>query len=175
MHQDFPNLEFSHSNADRFIFRDLEAKDAESLLSIYSDKEAMKYRASKNLSTLEDSRSFIAQQRKIQDQSLMLRKGVEWMENNSLIGTVMFKFYTTNPGYCEIGYSIGSGYWNRGFGRAIVERMTEVLHSNETISRVGAWTIQENIASAKILEMNGFKKHKQDKYPSSFLYLKDLG
>ncbi len=137
-------------------FRTLTFTDAPKLFHIYSDKEAMKYRGSKPIETIDDAKDFIANQSSKKEQTLTIRKGVILTQTKDLIGTVMFRYQEQKTDICEIGYSIGRRYWGQGLGKEIVKLMIKDLSENKNINDIIAWSHKENLASIKILERFDF-------------------
>jgi len=168
----FPQI--NNYESERLIFRDLEQKDAKKLLDIYADKEAMKYRGSKAMTTIDDAVNFIINQKTEFENVYTIRKGIETKEKKELIGSVMYKYDAKMETECEIGYSIGANFWNRGFGRAIIKAMLKNLKEQGKITLVKAWTRKGNVASTRILELNGFQQIEQDKFADAYLYVKKL-
>ena len=166
--------QIDNCESERLRFRDLEQYDAQRLFQIYSDKEAMKYRGSKPMTTLEDAKTFILNQRLEEEHRYTFRQGIEIKETQELIGSILFRFYKDISTECVIGYSIGADFWNRGFGREIVKLLVEQIKALKNIEAIKAYTRKENIASSKILELNGFKKVAQEEFPNSYLYLKNF-
>jgi len=74
-------------------FRPLKMSDVDDLFEIYSDQEAMKYRGSKPMKTIDDAKRYVEDQELFKDQTLTIRKGVELMKTKELIGSVMFRFH----------------------------------------------------------------------------------
>lgn len=159
---------------DKLRFRKLEWDDVRQLFEIYSDKEAMKYRGSKPMETLEDAKAFIDNQKLVEKGVSTIRKGVELAATKELIGSVMYRFIENRKMECEIGYSIGRQYWGQGYGRAIVKKVVDIMKMQQDFHKLIAWTRKENIASIKILEKNGFQRVEEDKYPESYLYKKTI-
>ncbi|MFK7808445.1 MAG: GNAT family N-acetyltransferase [Saprospiraceae bacterium] len=154
-------------------FRKMTVKDAHSLLKIYSDKEAMKYRGSKPMESIEDAREFVNTQELLKGTTLTIREGIESLEENKIIGSVMFRFNESKKEECEIGYSIGRKFWGKGYGKEIVKLMLKSLEQNRAITNIIAWSNKMNIASIKILERNGFERIKQvDENADNYLYQK---
>ena len=157
---------------DKIRFRDLVLDDITSLCEIYSDKEAMKYRGSKPIETTEDAKEYISNQKLLKGSVLTIRKGIELLNPQELMGSVMYRFDKTQEKECEIGYSIGRKFWGKGFGKEIVKMLLESIQENKDIQNVIAWTNKENIASIKILERNGFQRVEQDNNSANYLYRK---
>ena len=159
----------------RIKFRTLIKEDAQKLFEIYSDKEAMKFRGSEPLETISDALKFIQSQNLDSDKSLTIRKGVELVDDQELIGSVMFRYHKQKQGECEIGYSIGRKYWGKGLGKAILHLILEDLKKDKQITSAIAWSKIENIASIKILEYSGFEfQGEEDEVYESRLYAIDL-
>lgn len=154
-------------------FRTLAIGDIKSLCEIYSDKEAMKYRGSKPIETVEDAEEYIKNQKILIGSVLTIRKGIISLKDQELIGSVMYRFDENQPEKCEIGYSIGRKFWGKGFGKEIVKNLLESIEENQGIQNVIAWTNKQNIASIKILEHNGFQRIEQEENSANYLYSKE--
>jgi len=157
----------------KVIFRELTEEDAEELYKIYSNKEAMKYRGSKAMESIEDARLFVRNQKMQEEDTFTIRKGIEIKEGKQLIGTVMCRFFEAREWECEIGYSIGQEYWGQGLGKEVVKLLVEVIESKEEVGKIVAWSKKENIASIKVLEKNGFELVEQMRYLDSHLYSRE--
>jgi len=138
-------------------FRPLTPADAQSLFAIYADKEAMKFRGSKPMETLQDAEQYIRDQRVKKCSVLTLREGVEFKNRNVLIGSVMYRYDETKPEECEIGYSIGRTFWGRGFGHTILQQMLKALQDRADIKQIIAECHKDNMASIKVLAKAGFE------------------
>lgn len=155
-------------------FRKLSLDDIKSLHEIYSDKEAMKYRGSSPIETIEHALIFIRNQELLVGGILTIRKGIELSETQELIGSVMYKFDEGKRRECEIGYSIGRRFWGKGYGKEIVRILLETIQENKDIDKVIAWSHQENIASIKILKKNGFLRIENQGNSNNYLYHKKI-
>ncbi len=153
-----------------FQYRTLNTNDCISLLAIYSDAEAMKYRSSQPMRSIEDAHSFIQNQLVKTEDTTTIRKAVVLKETNTLIGSIMLRYFHDDPDSCLIGYSIGKMYWNKGYGKQIIADIIHYLKIETEVRIIQAWTIKENIASQKILEHNNFIRIPQSEYPESYLY-----
>ncbi len=167
-------IETTVFESERLRFRKLKPIDAGKLFEIYSNEEAMRFRKSPPMKSLEDAMNFIRHQTHETDTHYSLRKGIELKNTEELIGSVLYLYHKNKISEYFIGYSIGEKYWRRGFGRELVGLLIESLRDTENIQHIKAWTKTENIASQKILEFHNFEKFEQDEFPDSFLYHKDL-
>ena len=75
-------------------------------------------------------------------------------ESGKLIGIILY--FDEKEGSCEIGYGIGSGYWNRGYVTEAVKRFLEYLFRGKGFSKVYASFFTGNEASGRVMEKCGF-------------------
>ncbi len=155
-------------------FRELNLKDTSQLYKIYSDKDAMKYRGSKSMEGVEDAKEFVQNRCETKGNILTIRKGVELLKDNKLIGSLMIRMDNNNSNECEIGYSIGRQFWKEGYGTEIVALLIYNIKKNKEIKYIIAWSHMENTASIKILERNGFCRVKNNTTEENYLYRKIL-
>ena len=161
--------------SEKVKFRELTMTDTGMLFGIYSDKEAMKYRGSKPMQTIDDAKNFVKNTKVKKMEILTIRKGIELVKTKELIGSVMYRFNENKKNECEIGYSIGRQFWGKGLGKEIVKTMIKAIKEKNEINKIVAWSNKENIASVKILEKIGFKRISQTEYENSYLYHKIIG
>lgn len=158
----------------RLKTRTLLEGDAERLYSIYSDKEAMKFRGSAPMESLEDAQNMIRNQTTIENAIQKVRLGIVDKANAKLVGTLLFKFNKEVSNQCEIGYSFDKGEWNKGYGSETIKMTLDKLQKEEPINRVLAWCKKGNNASIRILEKNGFVYEHQTEFSNSSLYIINL-
>jgi len=158
--------------SEKVKFRELIITDTVKLYEIYSDKEAMKYRGSKAMRTIEEAENFIKNKSLKKMEILTIRKAIELMQTKELIGSAMYRFDENKKYECEIGYSIGRQFWGQGLGKEIVKMMVKAIEEKNEINKIVAWSNKDNLASIKILEKIGFKRISQTLHPDSFLYHK---
>jgi len=58
----------------------------------------------------------------------------------------------------EIGYWIGQDYWGKGIGTMVVAELTRKAFEEFKLQRIYAEVFENNLASARVLEKNGFKQ-----------------
>ncbi|MEM9675040.1 MAG: GNAT family N-acetyltransferase [Bacteroidota bacterium] len=157
---------------DLIILRELNMGDVHQLYAIYSDKEAMKYRGSKPMETIEDAKDYVRNKEVKEKEVTTIRKGVELTKTKELIGSVMYRFSEKSTHEYEIGYSIGRQFWGQGLGKEIVKTMLKAIEAKNEIKDIVAWCNKENIASIKILEDVGFRRVHRIDHLNSYLYIK---
>ncbi|MVX36329.1 GNAT family N-acetyltransferase [Myroides sp. LoEW2-1] len=139
----------------RLYFRPLVIEDKEQLLYIYSDKEAMKHRASKPLETLEDAENMVKQAHREWESKTKVRLAVVQQENDVLIGTAMYFF--ESPTVVEIGFSIGKDFWKYGYGQEGTEGLMEYIKANEpNVNTIVGIARSANDKSIKMMQNIGF-------------------
>ena len=76
-------------------------------------------------------------------------------ETGRLIGIVLY--FDEADGACEIGYGIGSEYWNRGYVTEAVRRFLDYLFREKGFQRVYASFFTGNEASRRVMEKCGMR------------------
>ncbi len=74
-------------------------------------------------------------------------------ETGRLIGII--SCFDEKDGSCEIGYGIGSGYWNRGYATEAVHRFLDYLFREKRLKTVYASFFTGNDASRRVMEICG--------------------
>ena len=74
-------------------------------------------------------------------------------ETGKLIGIVLY--FDAKDDACEIGYGIGSRYWNRGYTTEAVKRFLEYLFEEKGFRTVCASFFTGNDASRRVMEKCG--------------------
>lgn len=100
---------------ERLFIRNLEESDSESMFEIYSDKEAMKFRANQPFENLSEAIEMIKQSNKDYELGLKFRFAIIKKETKELIGTILYFTDNKNSEICTIGYSLGKNFWKQGF------------------------------------------------------------
>ncbi|MBR5031398.1 MAG: GNAT family N-acetyltransferase [Clostridia bacterium] len=72
-----------------------------------------------------------------------------------LIGIILY--FDENGGECEIGYGLGSGYWNNGYASEAVRAFLEYLFVQKGMRSVCASFFTGNDASKRVMEKCGMR------------------
>ncbi len=78
--------------------------------------------------------------------------------DGNVVGTIGAYNYCAEDASIEIGYSIFQKHWNKGYASQAVRLACKNLDSDENINTIKAWCANSNIASARVLENNGFTR-----------------
>lgn len=138
----------------RLHFRDLTTKDAAALIQIYSDVEAMKFRANPPILNIEDALKMVEQAQQKDQQFSSRRWAAVRNDTNVLIGTFVLNYDSQNR-TCTIGYSIGKTHWNKGYGKELLSAMVKEVKS-ANYQTIKALVHPQNLASIAILEKQQF-------------------
>lgn len=156
------------NGTERLHFRPLQIEDAQRILDIYSDKEAMKYRASGPILNHTQAIDMIRRAMVERTRGLVHRIAVVQSSSNTLMGTVLIKHAPTNT-ESFIGYSLDQQFWNKGYGTEVVGAIVQHLKS-KACPLIKARVHPQNIGSIKILEKQGFHQVHQTEFPDLYLY-----
>lgn len=74
-------------------------------------------------------------------------------ETEKLIGIILY--FDEKDDSCEIGYGIGSEYWNHGYVTEAVQRLLEYLFEEKGFRKVYASFFKGNEASKRVMEKCG--------------------
>lgn len=78
---------------------------------------------------------------------------IRFKDTGRLIGILLY--FDEKDGACEIGYGIGSAYWNRGCATEAVRRFLEYLRREKGMHTVYASFFTGNEASRRVMEKCG--------------------
>ncbi len=74
-------------------------------------------------------------------------------ETGRLIGIILY--FDEKDGSCEIGYGIGSAFWNQGYASESVTQFLEYLFKEKGLKKVYASFFSGNEASRRVMEKCG--------------------
>ena len=135
---------------ERLVLKKLVDTDRERLVSLIGD-----FMVSKTLSnvpypyTLNDADEWL----KIVDNEEF---NLNIFLNDDLIGGVGLT--PTEDDFFELGYWLGVEYWGQGYATESVRGLLNYAKTNTPCEKFKANVFKENVASAKVLEKNGFKR-----------------
>lgn len=81
--------------------------------------------------------------------------GIRLRESGKLIGIILH--FAEEGDSCEIGYGLGSEYWNKGYATEAVRAFIEYCFSTLNYQKVYASFFTGNDASKKVMEKCGMK------------------
>ncbi|MDD4495516.1 MAG: GNAT family N-acetyltransferase [Eubacteriales bacterium] len=78
--------------------------------------------------------------------------------SGTIIGTINFHSISDKDEHCEMGYCIGSKWWNKGFVTEAVAEMIRFAFEELNANKVCALHDTDNVASGRIMQKNGMKQ-----------------
>lgn len=143
---------------DRLLLRRTVVSDAERLFQMRSDKRVMQYIIRPLATSIEDVLPIIA----IFDELLASNEGIHWAiclkEENLFIGNISLFRFKKEHSRAELGYYLHSEYWNKGIMSEAIQVTLKYAFETMEANSVEADINPTNLASAKILERNGFER-----------------
>jgi len=143
---------------DRLIIRGFEDKDFESLVSLMTDADTMKYTGFKVPQSKERIKELLSKWQQEGQQPLGVW-AVESKYTKVFIGWVMLKPTTTEVP--ELGYMIIKNQWGNGFATEVGAAILKYAAHERHLSKIVAVSSSENIASMRILEKIGMKRRNE--------------
>ncbi|WP_052597391.1 GNAT family N-acetyltransferase [Aureispira sp. CCB-QB1] len=138
----------------RLHFRSLTTEDTTALIRIYSDAEAMKFRANPPLLNEDEALQMIKKATQEAAHFSSKRWAIVKNDTNELIGTCVLTYDKQEP-TCTIGYSIGKMFWNKGYGKELLHAMVQEVRTTNC-KTIKAFVHPQNLASIAILEKEQF-------------------
>lgn len=142
---------------EKFILRPLALDDVEEIYQIYSDKEAMKFRAHPPLQNREEAKTMIRNSWDRAVEGHSIRWGIEERSSRNIIGTFYWIIDRGKP-VSEIGYSLNKEWWNKGWMTEIAATMINFLFEKEGVRTILAKSHEQNLSSIRVLGKLGFRK-----------------
>lgn len=141
---------------ERLILRKYTEEDFKMLYKNYvSDENVPKYCTWKPCTTQEEADVLLGKWFKgYEDPEKLMWMIVEKLSNEG-IGIIRVTNKWIEENKCEIGYSIGSKWWGKGYMTETVKRVIEYLTKDIGFKTVIAEVTPDNIASKKVLEKLG--------------------
>jgi len=140
--------------SDRLELRMLDVGDAEFVEILYANTEVTRtlLRIQRALST-EEAREFC---QKPAAECGDYRFGAALRAGGRLIAVGSVGAHTEVPGGVSIGYSVLPEYWGRGLGTELAALLVKFAVAVLGVAEIRATTLDENPASARVLEKLGF-------------------
>lgn len=141
----------------RLLLRAPRSADAQALLEIHADEQAMKYSNAAPWRSIDQAHGLISQSINWRESGRHVCFGIERIDSNRLLGTcTLFDIDRTNL-RAEVGFILGPFAWRQGF---MAEALAAVLvHAFEGLgmNRIEADTDPRNLPAIQLLKKTGFK------------------
>ncbi len=139
---------------ERLIIRPLTNKDAyDVFININNDKQVLDYFGAPYYENFNSSS--IDSLVRLSNDPVAYCWGIEIKEINECVGIFLQQSRNDYIGSIEIGYAIGSRYWNQGYITEAVKAVTDYLFKSVNYHKITAGYVLENLASKRVLEKCG--------------------
>jgi RimJ/RimL family protein N-acetyltransferase len=143
---------------ERLLIRPLVESDANSLFSIYSDPDAMKFWNTAPWADFGKAKELIQKDIEALRKGFHLRLGIESKNEGELIGTCSLFSFNEQCKRAEIGYILSKSFWGKGFMKEALTALIDYAFKTLSLHRIEADIDPQNISSANILNRLGFSK-----------------
>lgn len=156
--ENFSFLPFKNLQSERLLLRQITAEDVKEIFELRSDKEAMKYIPRPLCVTHEDALALI----NMMQEKIETNEGMNWAitlkNNNKLIGYIGHYSIQWENFRSEIGYMISPEYYGKGIATEAIKLLIDYGFNDMKMHSLEGVIDPANIASARVLEKNGFVK-----------------
>lgn len=143
-------------STERLLLRPLESADAQALFAVFSDTKVMRYWSGVAWDSIDKADETIARYSKALAENESLGLGIVDSQTDELIGTCSLFHLDEQSRRAEIGYSIASASWGKGYMHEALTALINYGFDALNLHRMEADTDPRNAASRRCLERLGF-------------------
>ena len=148
----YPNIE-----TDRLVIRMVKKRDAEDLYELCRRPETSQFSLWNPHESLSETKDFINYQISRYRKKECMFFVVEEKASGRVIGTCSYVSMDADYKVAEIGYSVLSDLWNKGFATEIADALMGYAFNRIGVQRVFARVLPQNTASQRVLLKLGFE------------------
>ncbi len=139
----------------RLTLRRLELTDAEMMFSNWtSDDKVTRFLRWDAHKTIDDTKNMIQQWVNSYQYDSTYYWGM-YLKDGEMIGSIGITIISEYDLKGELGYKIGSRWWNQGYSSEAARAVIDYIFCNTDIERIDAFSSVENLASKKVMEKVG--------------------
>jgi ribosomal-protein-alanine N-acetyltransferase len=156
---EFNFLPFPILKTERLLLRQVNASDADTILSLRSNEEVMRYIPRPYLKNREDALALISMFDDKIENGIAINWGICTLdEPDKLLGII--GYYRMKPEHyrSEVGYMIFPEYHRKGIVSEALKKVVEYGFKEMELHSIEAILDPENTGSEKVLQKNGFVK-----------------
>ncbi len=154
----FSFLPFKNLASDRLLLRQITPADVNEIFALRSNTDVMKYVARPLCKNLDEAMALI----NMIEQKLRTNEGINWAitikGSNTLIGFIGHYRIKWEHYRSEIGYMVSPEFQGKGIISEAVKLIVDYGFNEMKMHSLEAVIDPDNIASARVLEKNGFIK-----------------
>jgi ribosomal-protein-alanine N-acetyltransferase len=151
----FKNLPYLET--ERLKFRKLTMRDAGDIFEYASVPEVTLYVSWTPHRTLADTKSFLKHVLFQYEKGIPASWGIVLKENDKLIGTGGYLWWSTEHSKAEVGYVISDKYWNKGYMTEALKKILQFGFETMNLERIEARCFIKNSASERVMQKCGMK------------------
>jgi RimJ/RimL family protein N-acetyltransferase len=144
--------------SSRLCLRPLTEADTDSIYSIFSNPEVMRYWSFPPLPDRQACENLIGTIIKDVASGSMMKWGVALADNDVVIGTTTLFQVNLDQGRAEVGYALARDYWGQGYMNEALQSLLEYAFSILNLRRLEADVDPRNAGSIRTLERLGFQR-----------------
>lgn len=130
-------------------------QDAEEIFYTYASKpECTRFMAWPTHESIKDTRAYLTRTARGWRQGLDFSFSIRLKTTYRLIGACGF---LNDGGRTQVGYILGSLFWNQGYATEAAGRLVELLRQVPEVVSIGTFVDAENRASIRVLEKIGLE------------------
>ena len=143
------------------LLRQVSVNDAAQILELRSNEQVNRYVERKKATSIEDALAFIEVINKGIAGNELIYWGLQLKNDLKVIGTIGMFNLSVQESKAEIGYELLPGYQGKGLMQQAMTAVIQYGFHTMHLQTIEAWTVKENLASARVLEKMGFEVHDQ--------------
>lgn len=149
--------DLSTLETERLILRKLQDTDLNDMFEYGSNDEVTKYVSWNTYQSVEDTKTFLNHILQQYAEEKAVFWGIEYKENNKLIGTIDFVALNQKHQKAEIGYILSRDYWGKGIMSEAAQAVIKFGFEQMDLIRIEARCLIENIGSEKVMQKVGMQ------------------
>jgi [ribosomal protein S5]-alanine N-acetyltransferase len=156
--ENFSFLPFQNLESERLLLRQITPDDVNEMFAIRSNEEVMKYIPRPLCKTPQDVLELIAMMQTKLETNEGCNWGITLKGNDKLVGFIGHYNIKWEHFRSEIGYMLTPAYHSKGIATEAIKLLIDFGFNQMNMHSLEAILDPENIASARVLEKNGFVK-----------------
>lgn len=149
----FPELE-----TERFILRQVKAKDSEDLYELYSDPMAVKYQQTEAMSDMDQAKKTVIAFLNGYSNKIFIRWCIADKSTDKVVGLIALHSFDILNFKAEIGYMLNSKYLNQNIMTECAVKVLDFSFNILNLTKVEASIHPDNERSIHLVDKLGFKK-----------------
>jgi [ribosomal protein S5]-alanine N-acetyltransferase len=149
---------FPHLTTERLQLRSLSVDDAQEIYLLRSDEKHNEFIDRPRATSLDDAKAFIDNIEKLLSEGTSHFWVVSFKNDPKLIGTLTLWNFDKERNTAEIGYELLPAYYGKGIMTEALPPVVDFAFKTLKLSKIEAWTHENNIRSSALLLKFGFKR-----------------